>query len=65
MSKYKTHKTSVYLKYTRREVFLFAAGVLYPINGFLLNPVFASISMALSFVSVVNNSILMKKDFRY
>jgi Cu+-exporting ATPase len=40
-----------------------ASGVLYPINGFLLNPVFASMAMALSSVSVVTNSILMRKRF--
>ena len=38
-----------------------AAGLLYPINGFLLNPVIAGMAMALSSVSVVSNSLLMKK----
>jgi Cu2+-exporting ATPase len=34
-----------------------AAGILYPINGFLLNPMIAAAAMALSSVSVVSNSL--------
>ena len=37
-----------------------AAGILYPINGFLLNPMIAGLAMALSSVCVVTNSILLK-----
>lgn len=37
-----------------------AAGILYPVNGFLLNPMIAGAAMALSSVSVVSNSILLK-----
>ena len=33
-----------------------AAGVLYPLTGWLLNPVFASVAMALSSVTVVSNA---------
>lgn len=38
-----------------------AAGVLYPILGIFLNPIFAGLAMALSSVSVVGNSLLLKK----
>ena len=38
-----------------------AAGVLYPICGFLLNPMIGGAAMALSSVSVVSNSLLLKR----
>lgn len=38
-----------------------AAGILYPFTGFLLNPIIAGIAMAFSSVSVVSNSLLMRR----
>ena len=38
-----------------------AAGVLYPVFGLLLSPIFASAAMALSSVSVIGNALRLKR----
>ncbi len=38
-----------------------AAGVLYPLFGIFLNPIYAAVAMALSSVSVLSNSLRLKR----
>jgi Cu+-exporting ATPase len=38
-----------------------AAGILYPVSGFLLNPMLAGAAMAFSSVSVLGNTLLMNR----
>jgi len=58
---YRTIKQNLFWAFVYNVVGLpIAAGMLYPLNGFLLNPMLASAAMALSSVSVVMNSLRLR-----
>lgn len=38
-----------------------AAGILFPVNGFLIDPLFAGLVMILSSMSVISNSLLLRR----
>lgn len=57
-----TIKTNLFWAFGYNVVLIpVAMGVLYPFTGILMNPIFASAAMALSSISVVGNSLLLKK----
>lgn len=59
---YKTIKGNLFWAFIYNIIAIpIAAGVLYPMNHFLLSPMIASAAMALSSVCVVTNSLLLRK----
>ncbi len=59
---YRTIKQNLFWAFFYNIILIpIAAGILYPIAGILLKPVFASISMSFSSVLVVTNSLRIKK----
>ncbi len=57
----KTIRTNLFWAFIYNIVAIpLAAGALYPVNGFLLNPMIAGAAMAMSSVSVVTNSLRLK-----
>jgi P-type Cu+ transporter len=58
----RTIKTNLFWAFGYNVILIpVAMGVLYPFWGILMNPIFASAAMALSSISVVGNSLLLKK----
>lgn len=58
----KTIKTNLFWAFAYNVILIpVAMGALFPFWGILLNPIFAGAAMALSSVSVVSNSLLLKR----
>lgn len=58
----KTIKQNLFLAFIYNTIGIpVAAGALYPLLGIFLNPMFAGFAMAVSSISVVGNSILLKR----
>lgn len=58
----RTIKTNLFWAFGYNVILIpVAMGVLYPFTGTLLNPIFASMAMALSSISVVTNSLLLRR----
>ncbi len=58
----KTIKQNLFLAFIYNTIGIpVAAGALYSLLGIFLNPMFAGFAMALSSISVVGNSILLKR----
>jgi Cu+-exporting ATPase len=65
------HLSRTVLKNIKQNLFLafvynglgipIAAGVLYPLTGWLLNPMLAGVAMSLSSISVVSNALRLRR----
>ena len=58
----RTIKTNLFWAFGYNVILIpLAMGVMYPFFGLLLNPIFASVAMATSSISVVLNSLLLNR----